>query len=92
MSHGRSTLVALVDAHFAYHYEKSGTKKMARNVAANIPPNTPVPMEFRLAAPAPEAITNGNTPRIKAMEVMMIGRNRSRAASSAASTNGLPSA
>ena len=27
---------------------------MARNVAASIPPNTPVPMEFRLAAPAPD--------------------------------------
>ena len=28
---------------------------MARNVAANMPPNTPVPMELRLAAPAPLA-------------------------------------
>ena len=44
---------------------------MARNVAANIPPNTPVPMEFRLAAPAPEATTSGNTPRIKAIDVMI---------------------
>ena len=63
---------------------------MAKNVAANIPPNTPVPMEWRLAAPAPEAITRGTTPKIKAMEVMMIGRNRRRTASNADSTSGMP--
>ena len=59
--------------------KKSGTKKIARKVAASIPPNTPVPIEFRLAAPAPVAMTSGTTPKMKAMEVMTIGRNRSLA-------------
>ena len=49
---------------------------MARNVVASIPPNTPVLMEFRLAAPAPVATTSGNTPRMKATDVMIIGRKR----------------
>ena len=47
-----------------------------------MPKNTPVPSECRLAAPAPLAMISGATPRMKAKEVMRIGRNRSRAASS----------
>ena len=56
-----------------------------------MPPNTAMPIERRAAAPAPVARTSGNTPRMKANEVMTIGRNRSRAASTAASRIGLPS-
>ena len=70
--------------------KNNGTKKTARNVAASMPPSTPVPIECRLAAPAPEAITRGTTPRMKAIEVMMIGRKRSLAASIAASTSDRP--
>ena len=40
----------------------------------------------RLLAPAPPAIAIGTQPRIKASEVMTMGRSRSRAASTAAST------
>ena len=54
-------------------------------VANSIPKNTPVPIECRLAAPAPDATTSGTTPRMNANEVMRIGRNRSRPASIAAS-------
>ena len=57
-----------------------------------MPPNTAMPIERRAAAPAPVARTSGSTPRMKANEVMTIGRNRSRAASTAASRIGLPSA
>ena len=50
-----------------------------------MPPITPVPIEWRLAEPAPVQIASGSTPRMKASDVMMIGRKRSRAASMAAS-------
>ena len=59
-------------------------------VAASMPPNTVVPTEVFDAAPAPEAIISGTTPRMNAKEVIRIGRSRSRAASSAASTSGMP--
>src|SRR5690606_771981 len=63
-----------------------GTKITASGVAANIPPNTPKPTAFWLAAPAPVAIASGTTPRMKAKDVMRIGRKRSRAASTVASS------
>ena len=53
-------------------------------VAKSMPANTVVPIEWRLAAPAPPATTNGDTPRMKANEVMRIGRKRWRAAWTAA--------
>ena len=67
-------------------------KIVAMKVAASIPPNTPVPIERRAAAPAPVEITSGNTPRMNAMDVITIGRSRSRAPSSAASSTLIPSA
>ena len=71
--------------------KNNGTKKIARNVAASMPPSTPVPIDRRLAAPAPVAITSGSTPRMKAIEVIMMGRKRSLAASIADSTSERPS-
>jgi hypothetical protein len=65
---------------------------VAIKVAAIIPPKTPVPIDWRAAAPAPLALTSGKTPSTKASEVMMIGRKRRRAASSAASLALIPSA
>ena len=50
-----------------------------------MPPKTTVPMACWLAAPAPEAPSNGTTPRIKANDVITIGRKRRRVASTAAS-------
>ena len=49
-----------------------------------IPKNTAVPSACRISAPGPDAITSGTTPRMKAKLVIRIGRNRVRAASSAA--------
>ncbi len=49
-----------------------------------MPPITPVPAETRAPAPAPVEKASGTTPRMNAIDVMMIGRNRSRAASIAA--------
>ena len=46
-----------------------------------MPPNTVYPMVLLATAPAPVANTNGNTPSIKAKEVITIGRNRSLIAS-----------
>ena len=60
-------------------------KKIPTVVAVSMPKNTPVPIECRLCAPAPLAISSGATPRMNANEVIRIGRNRSRAASIAAS-------
>src|SRR6185436_17492430 len=68
-----------------------GTKKIARNVAAIMPPITPVPAEWRAPAPAPLEKTSGITPRINASEVIRIGRKRSRAASTAAAEADNPS-
>ena len=47
-----------------------------RNVAAIMPPKTVVPTERRLMRPAPCARTSGRTPRMKASEVIRIGRRR----------------
>jgi multidrug efflux pump subunit AcrB len=65
--------------------KNSGMKSVATKVAMIMPPSTPVPMERRAAAPAPEATTSGTTPRQNASEVMTIGRKRMRAAFTAAS-------
>src|SRR5476651_2313126 len=50
-----------------------------------MPLNTAVPNERRISDPAPVASTSGTTPRMKANEVIVIGRRRSRDASTAAS-------
>ena len=55
-------------------------------VATSIPENTAVPMRFCAAAPAPLASTSGTTPMMNANAVIRMGRNRSLAASSAASS------
>ena len=53
-----------------------------------MPQNTAVPSAWRISAPGPVAITSGTTPRMKAKDVIRIGRSRRRQASTAAS-NGL---
>ena len=60
-------------------------RNTARQVAASMPATTTVPRICREAAPAPWAIQSGTQPRMKANEVIRIGRRRSRAPSSAAS-------
>ena len=64
---------------------------MASNVAAVMPPITPVPTAARAPAPAPLENANGTTPRINANEVIKMGRNRKRAASREASRALIPS-
>ena len=64
----------------AVQRKKSGTNNTARKVATSMPPTTPVPIEWRLAAPAPLLRASGRTPKMKASEVMMMGRKRRRAA------------
>ena len=64
---------------------------MPNSVTPSMPLNTAVPSERRISAPAPVATTSGTTPRMKANEVIRIGRSRSRDASSVASKRGLPS-
>ena len=59
-------------------------------VAASMPPMTTVPKMRRDTAPAPEAVQSGTQPRMKAKEVIKMGRRRIRAPVSAASTRGLP--
>ena len=60
------------------------------NVATSMPPNTPVPIDWRAPAPAPVASTSGSTPSTNASDVITIGRKRRRAASIAASRGGSP--
>ena len=64
--------------------------KMPRHAAASIPPNTAVPTARCVAAPAPEAITRGTRPRMKAKEVIITARKRCPAALVAAVTGSLP--
>ena len=60
------------------------------DVAASIPTMTTVPRMRREAAPEPVAIQSGTHPRMNAKEVIRIGRKRSVAPSSAASTTSFP--
>jgi len=55
-----------------------------------MPLNMLSPSDIRPLAPAPVASTSGTTPNPKANEVIRIGRNRSRDASTAALRIGLP--
>ena len=55
-----------------------------------MPPKTTVPRARWLADPAPKATRRGTTPRMKANEVMTMGRNRLRVASIAASSMDMP--
>src|SRR5690606_24361284 len=70
--------------------ENSGTQNLTSTVAVSMPPIAPVPMAWELPAPAPLVMARGTTPRVKASEVMMIGRRRMRQASTAASTRDMP--
>src|SRR5208283_2095862 len=63
----------------------TGMKNRFSAVETIMPPKTVVPTEWRLCAPAPLANTSGSTPRMKANEVIRMGRRRMRAASTAAS-------
>ncbi len=56
----------------------------------SMPENTTMPITLRASAPAPDAVSSGTTPRMKAKAVIRIGRSRSFAADSAASTRLLP--
>ena len=66
-------------------------RKIAIPVAASMPTMTTVPRTLRDTAPEPVAVQSGTQPRMKAKDVMRIGRSRSLAPSSAASTRLLPS-
>jgi len=59
-------------------------------VATLMPNTTAVPSTRRAPEPAPVAIASGTEPKMKAKEVIRIGRRRRRAPSIAASTSGLP--
>src|SRR6266487_3920759 len=65
-------------------------KKMPMTLAASIPPITVVPMIWRATDPAPDAVHSGTLPRMKAKDVIRIGRSRSLAPSRAASMRFLP--
>ena len=60
-------------------------------VTPSMPLNTATPSATRISAPAPLASTSGTTPRMKAKEVIRIGRSRSLDASTVASKAVLPS-
>jgi len=62
----------------------------AINVDANIPPITVVPIIWRATDPAPLAVHNGTQPSTNANEVIKMGRKRTLAPPSAASTSGCP--
>ncbi len=57
-----------------------------------MPPMTAVPSACCAPAPAPLPVTIGTTPRMKASDVIRMGRRRMRAAVMAASTTRIPCA
>ena len=72
---------SLIDALSLYIKVKKNGTRIIPNVMENIiPKKTPVPIDCRLAEPGPLANTIGSMPKIKAKEVMTMGRNRWRAA------------
>ncbi len=71
--------------------KKYGTKSVAMQVAASMPPMTAVPMAWRLLAPAPALTARGTQPRMKASEVITMGRKRRREACMAATSRLRPS-
>jgi len=62
-----------------------------KKVTPSIPKNTAVPSAWRSSAPGPVAITSGMTPRMKAKDVIRIGRRRLCAARTTASIGESPS-
>lgn len=64
-----------------------GVKSSPNSVTSIMPTNTAVPMAWRISAPTPVASANGKTPTTKEIEVIRLGRNRSRRTSSAAFIN-----
>ena len=58
---------------------------MPKKVTPSMPLKTATPRARRISAPAPWASTSGMTPKMKASEVIKIGRKRSRLAVKAAS-------
>jgi len=75
---------------FSINTKSTGTTKIAKEVADNIPPNTVQPMVLRDSAAAPLANAKGKTPRMKAREVIIIGRKRNCTASKVAGTKSIP--
>ena len=55
-----------------------------------MPLKTAVPSACRISEPGPNAITRGQTPMLNANDVIRIGRNRNREASTAASCRSTP--
>ena len=70
--------------------KNTGTKATASTVEASIPENTVTPIDLRADAPAPLAAIKGTTPRMKANEVIKMGRNLRRVPSSAAFSRLMP--
>src|SRR5262249_15941758 len=70
--------------------KNEGTNSTARQVEAMMPLSTLSPSDFWPLPPPPVPSTSGPTARPKAKEVIRIGRNRERDASTAASRIGLP--
>ena len=64
-----------------------GTNATVSSVEPSMPVSTAMPIDFCALAPAPLASTSGTTPRMKANDVIRIGRKRERAASTAAVEN-----
>src|SRR4051812_26254567 len=63
---------------------------MPKTVTPSMPLKTAVPSATRISAPAPAARTRGTTPRMKANEVIRIGRRRCFEASTVASKRPRP--
>ena len=71
--------------------KKTGVRNRPKTVTPSMPLKTAVPNARRISAPAPLATTKGTTPKMKASEVIKMGRSRILQASTTASCGGLPS-
>jgi hypothetical protein len=84
LARGERVTTRLWPKNFMITEKKTGVRKMPNKVTPIIPLKTAVPSACRSSAPGPLATTKGNTPSVKANDVIKIGRSRTRAASVAA--------
>ena len=81
---GRSIAACAIPRSAAARRTSTAQNATVSRVEPSMPVKTAMPIDFCALAPAPDPSTSGTTPRMKANDVMRIGRKRLRAAAMAA--------
>ena len=91
-AHRQSRTASEPFAHASHDEVEDRHERDRQERRGSIPPKTTVPSDCWLTEPAPPAVRSGTIPEMNAIEVIRIGRNRRRVASTAASRGDIPSA